>query len=103
VRENATNLILMLVALAALAALATAAFAPSGIAPLRGEELARRDDSSDVYGVSDDDDDGPGNPPTNDTGSDVNTNGKGVTALSAIGPTSCELGLDVAHHVNASA
>ncbi|MGH2826653.1 MAG: hypothetical protein ACRDKF_06750 [Actinomycetota bacterium] len=71
------NLILLLVALLAFAALVTTAFAPGEFALTRDDEVVRRnDDSSDVYGVSDDDDDGLGNPPTNDTGSDFNTNGK---------------------------
>jgi hypothetical protein len=71
------TLILMLVALLALAALVTIAFAPGMLFPTQDDEAVRRnDDSSDVYAVSDDDDDGSGNPPTNDSGSDFNTNGK---------------------------
>jgi len=71
------TLILVLVALLALAALVTTAFAPSVLSPIQDDEAVRRNDaSSDVYAVSDDDDDGSGTPPTNDSGSDFNTDGK---------------------------
>ena len=70
------NLILMLVALLTLGALGMTAFAPGKTAITQNDEVVGRDDSYDVHGVSDDDDDGSGNPPTNDTGSDGVTNGK---------------------------
>ena len=69
------NLILILVALLALGALGKMAFAPGTTAITQNDEVVGRNDSYDLYGVSDDDDD-PGNTPTNDTGSDGNTNGK---------------------------
>jgi hypothetical protein len=70
----ARTLILMLVALLALGALGMMAYAPGESS--RNDDVVRRDDSYDVQGVSDDDDDEPGKTPTNDTVSDSNTNGE---------------------------
>jgi hypothetical protein len=69
----ARTLILMLVALVALGALGMMAFAPGKFS--QSDNVVRRDDSYDVHGVSDDDDDEPGLTPTNDTVSDSNTDG----------------------------
>jgi hypothetical protein len=69
------TLILILVALLALGALSIMAFTPDNIAITQNDEVVERDDSYDLYGVSDDDDDS-GNAPTNDTGSDGNTSGE---------------------------
>jgi hypothetical protein len=60
------TLILILVALLALGALSLMAFTPNNIAITQNDEVVERDDSYDLYGVSDDDDDS-GNAPTTAT------------------------------------
>jgi hypothetical protein len=68
------DLILILVALLAFGALGKMAFAPAK-SIIQTDEVVGRDESYDIYGVSDDDDDS-GKTPTNDTDSDGKTDDK---------------------------